>query len=287
MKRILIQFVKPLVEYFPRIAMTYRCIRDNWQLFKFPKNTPMGFKFMGNNFMQKGLFEPEETEIINKLLMKIDVFINVGANIGYYCCIALSKGKYVVAFEPISLNLTYLLKNVEANGWDSRIEIHPIALSCKAGTIKVYGGGTNASLIKGWSGTPEKYVTLVSCSTMDDVLGTRFNNKRCLILVDIEGAERMMLEGASQIVGMIPKPIWMMEIAVLEHQPKNISINPNLLSTFQIFWNSGYEAITADRYYRVISHEEIEEIVRSGTNTLSSYNFLFIEKGKKDMIIDI
>ena len=111
----------------------------------------------------------------------------------------------------------------------------PMALSNQVGIIEIYGGGTGASLLKGWAGTPESYVTLVPCSTMDRVLGNRFQGSKTLMIVDIEGAEKLMLEGAAAFVAMEPKPVWLVEISVGEHQPKGIKINPNLLSTFQLF----------------------------------------------------
>jgi len=106
----IIRLVKPLVEHFPQLAMTYRYVRDNWQIYEEPRVTPLGFKFVGNQLMQNGQFEPIENAIVKKILPFIDIVINVGANIGYYCCLALNNDKYVVAFEPISLNLRYLLK---------------------------------------------------------------------------------------------------------------------------------------------------------------------------------
>jgi FkbM family methyltransferase len=280
MKNPLIRRVKPIVERFPKLAMAYRYIRDSWPIYEEPQETKMGFKFAGNQSMQNGLFEPEETRIVKKILSSVNVVINIGANIGYYCCIALSQKKYVIAFEPINLNLQYLLRNIKANSWESRIEIYPIALSNKVGVIEIYGGGTGASLIKGWAGTNEHHVTLVPSSTLDNILGSRFQDKRCFFIVDIEGAEQLMLEGASSIIDMEPKPIWMVEISSSEHQPKGVSINPNLLSTFHIFWDRGYEAWTADKQCRAIHPDEIEAIVRSGMDTLHTHNFLFIEAGK-------
>ena len=246
----------------------------------------MGFKLVGNKSMQNGQFEPEETQIVKQILPHVDIFINVGANIGYYCCIALSQEKYVIAFEPINLNLRYLLRNIKANNWDSMIEVYPMALSSKVGVVEIYGGGTGASLVKGWAGTPEDYVTLVPSTTLDNVLGARFQGERCFILVDIEGAEQLMLEGASSIINMAPKPIWMMEISISEHQPKGIKINPNLWSTFNIFWEKGYEAWTADKKCRIVHPNEIEQIVRSGIDSLHTHNFLFIEKGKKNEFVN-
>ena len=138
----------------------------------------MGFKMMGNPGMQNGAFEPAETKIVQNILSHVSVVINIGANIGYYCCIALERGKHVVAFEPLPLNLQFLLRNIKANHWESQIEIVPLALSNKVGLLEVYGGGTGASLVKGWAGIPETHMTLVPSSTLDNVLGSRFKGER-------------------------------------------------------------------------------------------------------------
>ncbi len=281
MRKQFIWFVKPIIERFPRLAMTYRYVRDSWSIGQEPQATPLGFKLVGNRAMQNGQFEPEETQIVKKIVPYVNVVINVGANIGYYCCIALSQKKYVVAFEPINLNLRYLLRNIKANNWESKIEVYPVALSDKVGVIDIYGGGTGASLVKGWAGTSEQYSTLVPCSTLNNILGARLQGKRCFVIVDIEGAEKSMLAGASSMLELEPKPIWMMEISISEHQPKGVSINPNLLATFQTFWNRGYEALTADKHCRAIYPDEIEQILKTGLDTLHTHNFLFIEKGKK------
>jgi FkbM family methyltransferase len=281
-----IRFAKPAVERFPSMALLYRLVRDSRYALKEPKQTPMGFKLSGNRSMEEGAFEQDEVAIVKKCLEKIDIFVNVGANIGYYCSIALSYGKSTIAFEPIELNLRYLYKNIKANHWQNDIEIFPIALGNKAGLIEIYGGGTGASLIQGWAGTPGQYVRLVPVSTLDNVLGTRFNGGRCFVLADIEGAERYMLEGAGRFLHLQPKPIWMLEISITEHQPKGTNLNPHLLSTFQVFWESGYEAWTADKHLRLVSLDEVKSICKGGRDTLLTHNFLFIEAGKKGEILD-
>lgn len=286
MKKTIIHLVKPIIERLPRLAMAYRYMRDSSKINKYPKETPMGFKFIGDKSMETGQFEPEETQLVKKILPSVDILINIGANVGYYCCIALSLKKYVVAFEPINLNLRYLLRNIKANNWESKIEVFPIALSNKVGVVDIYGGGTGASLVKGWAGTSEQYVTLVPSTTLDNAIGERFHSKQCFIIVDIEGAEKTMLEGANSIINMLPKPIWMMEISISEHQPNGILINPNLLSTFNFFWNNGYDAWTANEEFRIIHSDEIEKIVMSGVDSLHTHNFLFIEKEKKNIFFN-
>jgi FkbM family methyltransferase len=236
----------------------------------------MGFKLIGNETMESGTFEPEETEIVRKILHEADLFINIGANIGYYCCIAIQDGKNVIAFEPIETNLHYLYKNIRANHWENKIEIYPIAVSDQTGIIEVFGGGTGASLIKGWAGQSEDNVRLVPTTTLDTVLASRLDRKKCFILADIEGGEDRMLRGAEYILGQNPKPIWLVEISISEHQPQGISINPNLLRTFKRFWDNGYEAWTADKRMRPITQMEIEKIVKGGPITIKTHNFLFM-----------
>jgi len=282
----LVGLAKPLVVRFPFWAMAYRYLRDNRRVLDTPRETPMGFRFMGNSLMEQGHFEPEETEIVRRVLERVDVVVNVGANIGYYCCLALQRGKHVVAFEPMGGNLRCLCQNVLANRWDDRIEIFPIALSDRTGMIQMFGGGTGASLVKGWAGTPEQYVETVPTSTLDTVLGPRLAGSKCFVVVDIEGAERLMLAGASSFLVQQPKPVWMVEISVAEHQPQGTAINPDLLSTFQVFWDGGYEAWTADRRLRLVAPAEVERIALTGENSLGTHNFLFIEQGRMAAELD-
>jgi FkbM family methyltransferase len=260
---------------FPRIATLYRSVRDQMDFMEEPKATPWGFKLAGNASMAQGIFEPSETELVRNLLVDVDILVNVGANIGYYCCHALSMGKQVIAFEPIERNLRYLYKNIKFNGW-SGAEIFPIALSNNAGILEIYGGNTGASVVKGWAGIPESYMTLVPCSTMDVVLATRLRGRKALIVVDIEGAEKWMLEGASIMLANNPKPIWLVEIVTKDHQPHGVDINPCFTSTFQLFFQNGYAAFSADKNMRAITMEEVY-MLSKGLLKADTYNYLFRE----------
>lgn len=269
------KMLKLIGKRYPSAAKWYRDFRNSQALKNEPEMIPLGFKFNGNAAMQAGTFEPQETEIITEYLKNAEVFVNIGANIGYYCCIALQQNIPTLAFEPVELNLKYLYKNIRANGWQNKIEIFPLALSDTIGLIEIYGGGTGASLIPGWAGAPDYFRQWVPVSTADTILGSRLEGRRCLVLVDIEGAEFMMLKGAAAVLTMTPKPTWIMEITIKEHLPKGISINPNLLQTFEIFWNHGYRAWTCNREKRGVERDEIQEIVKTGKDTLGTHNFIF------------
>lgn len=271
--RRLILLLKPLVNHFPRAAALYRGVRDQLDSMEEPRSTPWGFKLAGNSAMAQGTFEPVETALVRKLLQEVDILVNVGANVGYYCCHALSMGKSVIAFEPMERNLRYLCKNVKANNWDG-VEIFPVALSNHIGVLEIYGGNTGASVVKGWAGTPESYKTLVPCSTMNVVLNTRLQGKRALVLVDVEGAEKWMLEGASILLDSDTKPIWIVEIASKELQPQGLKMNPNFKSTFQMFFERGYQAFDLEQEMRPMKLEDIDQIYK-GEVEFDSNNFVF------------
>jgi methyltransferase, FkbM family len=272
----LVALVRPFVNRFPRVAAIYRGVRDQMEALKKPVVTPWGFKLAGNPAMAQGAFEPLETDLIRKLLKDVDVLVNVGANVGYYCCHALSMGKSVIAFEPIPRNLRYLYQNIKANEW-SGAEIYPIALSNNVGVLEIYGGDTGASILKGWAGTPETYVTLVPSSTMDVVLGKKLRGKRVLVLVDVEGAEYWMLEGATKMLASDPKPVWLVEITTNEHQPAGVEINPNFKSTFQFFFQNGYQAFNVDQDLHPVTMEKVD-LASKGSFKFKAHNFLFTER---------
>lgn len=276
--------LKPLISMSPILEKLYRDIRGGLQLRKSPKLCSLGFKFSGNPAMERGDFEAIETDIILSLMSDVEYVINVGANVGYYVCHALSQEKFVVAFEPMMANQKGLMANVAANDWENNVEIFPMGLSNKTGIVKIYGGGTGASLIKGWAG--QQYSTCIPVSTMDLLLGDRFSEKRTLIIIDIEGAEFSMLQGAKKMLSANVKPIWFIEISVTEHQPDCVEINPHLFDTFNLFYSAGYSAYTATSLSRKINIDEIRAIEASGKDSLKTHNFIFVhEDAKSDLVL--
>jgi len=200
--------------------------------------------------------------------------VNVGANIGYYCCHALNMNKSVIAVEPGHSNLRYLLKNIKYNGWSNSARIYPVALGAGADILTFWGSGTGASLIKGWAANAASHERLVPVTTLDCIVAEEIQHKSSLILVDIEGAEKMMLEGASRCLSSVIKPIWMVEISSTEHQPQGINFNPNFLDTFEIFLEYGYSIYSVDDLINPISIETLQETATKEVK-FKSNNFVF------------
>lgn len=272
-KLIIKKSLKHIVDRFPRIAQLYRNSRDLLDRNSPAIETPWGFTLAGHPIMATGDFEREETYLVRELLREVDILVNIGANVGYYCCHALSLGKPVIAVEPITRNLHYLLRNISENGWSHQAQIFPLAVGAGVDVVKMWGGGTGASMIEGWANIPNSYFTQVPVLTLDRILGSSLRDQRALILVDIEGAEYDMLQGASQTLQNSPRPIWMMEIGSTMHQPSGITVNPNLLATFEVFHAQGYQAQTADAE-RAVVELATARAVQAGEMEFNTHNFL-------------
>lgn len=266
--------LRAVLERFPVTMQFLRNSRDMLDQHAPAKKTVWGFTLAGHDAMAAGTFEPEETAWVRKLLLEVDIMVNVGANVGYYCCHALSMGKPVIAVEPIARNLHYLLTNIRNNGWSQQAEVFPVALSAAPDILQMWGGGTGASLVKGWASIPESYVTHVPILTLDRVTGDSIKGKRTLILVDVEGAELMMLHGATQTLKNDIKPIWVMEITNTANQPAGTIVNSNFTKIFEMFFEHGYRVVTADSKEQEITQRDIDEVM-AGTKQLEAHNFIF------------
>ena len=268
------KFIKSIVEPYPYVAKLMRDLRDLLDRQQPPEVTPWEFKLCGDSQMASGRFEPIETKLVRDLLKDVEVFVNVGANIGYYCCHALSAGKPCVAVEPISRNVYYLLRNIKINGWEEMAEVFPVAAGSRTSILNIWGGGTGASLIKGWASIPEGYVTQVPVLPLDRIALPSIVGRRALILVDVEGAEYFMLMGAKEILSLMPRPVWMMEITASENQPQGIEINPNFEKTFDVFFTAGYRAFLANGTGIEVTRDDIKAAAQN-KRSLNTYNFIF------------
>jgi FkbM family methyltransferase len=241
--------------------------------------TPYGFKLMGSSSnhhlaMQRGEFETEEVALFNKLFNQAEVFIDVGANIGFYACMARQLKLHTIAVEPLEKNVNYLKKNIIANGWTD-LEIFPLGLSKSAGIAKLYGASmTGASLISQWAQAFNVFQRLIPLSTLDIIVDSRFLDKKIFIKIDVEGAEYQVLEGAKGLLQRKPKPIWVVEITFNEYHPSGL--NPHFLDIFDLFWQNGYEARTADINNKLIRPLDVEGWVRSGKCDSGTINYKFI-----------
>jgi FkbM family methyltransferase len=222
--------------------------------------------------MVSGGFEPAETAVFLSRLEKASVCVDIGANIGLYTCLAASRGKHVLAFEPMMRNLEFLYRNIEANSFRD-VEVFPLGLSRRVGIERIYGSGTGASLVAGWAGASRSSFKLVPVNTLDSILGCRFDGVPLLVKMDVEGFELEVLRGADHILSLKPRPTWLVEITLDENHPTGL--NEKFRETFELFACYGYEARVADASQRTVELADVSRWIEKGHIDFGSHNFLF------------
>ena len=178
------------------------------------------------NDMIDGRFDAELYDAFAALILPTPVIWDVGGHIGYHA-LGFAAGRpssSVVSFEPNPANLARLRTNLDRNrDLAARIEVLPLALADLSGELTlvssddVDGGGSSCSFLSG-SNTPFSDITYetfarttVPVRTIDELTYEGTRPTPSLIKVDVEGAELMVLRGASRTIAEIA-PAWLIEV---------------------------------------------------------------------------
>jgi FkbM family methyltransferase len=222
--------------------------------------------------MQDGSFEADEVGLVERLLNDADVVVDIGANVGFYTCMARQAGKHVVAIEPVRSNLDLLYRNLASNGWPD-VEVWPLGLSNTPGIGTIYGARTGASLLPGWAHNSELFRTSISLTTLDELLRNRFVGQYLLVKIDVEGAEYDVLRGSFETLDRKVKPTWLVEITLDLNRE---SLNPHFAETFNMFMSRGYRAYATTPVQREIGSPDIADWISRGRVDSGCYNWLFL-----------
>lgn len=267
-------YVGRKLKSFPRLHAAVKAAYTQKLLSGQIVKTPFGFSMLGPATMQQGDYEKEETKRFLQLIRNYDVFVNVGANLGYYVGLARAQGVKVIAAEPEERNLKILIKNCEINQWTD-IELYPVAVGSAIGLASLWGGGTAASLLKGWAGA-KNISQLIPVHTLDSLFSQRLVGQKALILMDIEGFELHALKGAKHLLEMSPSPTWAVEVCINEHQPKGRKLNSDLQNTFHLFKKNGYKSELFTEPNKKFSMSDVARWAR-GQSLPNSRTFLFFK----------
>jgi FkbM family methyltransferase len=144
---------------------------------------------------QQKVWEPDTTKLVEKLLKKDDVVLDIGANIGYYTLIFARLAKEVFAVEPDPYTFKLLKKNVASNNYKN-VELFQAAVTNYTGNCKLYLSNKNRSNNRIYDANENSRVLTVPTIKLDDY----FKGKIDFIKIDVEGAEGMVMSGALNIL---------------------------------------------------------------------------------------
>ena len=137
-------------------------------------------------------------------LAKGDVFVDIGANIGWFTLLAAQKFRelgagHVVSFEPRSDLFKNMERSVRENALDQYVSLYQMALADRAGSIELAWNESNpaASYLATKGLHPGGRHETVPSIRMDDV---DFPGPVRLIKSDAEGAEALLFAGGRRLL---------------------------------------------------------------------------------------
>jgi FkbM family methyltransferase len=193
----------------------------------------------------QGFSEPETADFVRQFLKPGMTFVDVGAHIGEYTLIAakaVGANGSIHAFEPQSSLFPILKKNVEINKFD-RVTLNQVAVSDRTGQIEfqVFNESSVSSIRKQVATDKKNNIIKVPTTSLDEYLSSH-NCRADLIKIDVEGAEKLVFQGASQLLNL-PKsqaPTW-----IFEYSPNSYhSFGYQAEELLALLEKSGYKVFT-------------------------------------------
>lgn len=164
-------------------------------------------QFVSRRLREEGVWEPYETALLLELLRPGDVFVDVGANIGYFSVLAASvvgEQGAVFAFEPDPANYYLLEANAALNNLQHRITSVKAALSDEAGQGQLFLSADNLGdhqVYAGEESRPSVPITLYQ--------GSQFLQRRLqrldVLKVDTQGSEFQVIAGLLPLLLKLPR----------------------------------------------------------------------------------
>jgi FkbM family methyltransferase len=174
--------------------------------------------FLQRTLFAAGDFDPHIRRTIENRLKPGDLFIDVGANVGFYALCASKivgvSGK-VLAFEPAPETRKALLGNILLNGARNTTAVH-FALSDHAGETSLFldtAHNSGATSLRPSSNASQEIT--VELETYDNYASRHNIPTPALIKIDVEGAECLVLRGMANLLAQPDRPAVIIEVSEL------------------------------------------------------------------------
>jgi FkbM family methyltransferase len=253
----LVPLARAYVRYFP-LAIGKRLLwrtvigpRLFWVPRDFVATTRTGTRLAGNtrdkvqaHIYYFGVWEPNLTRFLGERLAPGDVFVDVGANIGYCSLLAaplVGESGKVVAIEASPTLFSALRDNLERNGARNVRAVNKAAAD-KAGKLKLYLGppdnlGMTSVLEDSVAGS--SFECEVDALPLAEILSTDEIATTRIIKVDVEGAEAVVARGMAPLLSKCREDL---EV-VIEVSPERLaSQSQSVDEIVGLFADAGFHA---------------------------------------------
>lgn len=178
-----------------------------------------------------GVYETDEVHFFKKHIPGCRVFVDVGANIGFYSTLALhllDSSATIIALEPHLPSFELLVQNIQRNrllrpSAAPAVILLPEAATSQPGNYTLYlnpeNGGDNRLYRGTFDGKPVNWRGVsVSGTRLDDVFDSHGLSKVDFVKLDVQGYEHQVVLGFQKVLAASPHVTLMTEF-----WPKGIS----------------------------------------------------------------
>jgi FkbM family methyltransferase len=155
--------------------------------------------------MFEGTYEKETMSLLPILRLQEGLIVNIGANIGFYA-VQLARifpKNPILAVEPNPEAYALLKRNIAQNNLVERIRTLNACISAKKGKVSFFSipGKPEYSSINGiiplYSSNNKMEIIEIETFRLSDIIE---REKVALIVMDVEGAEQLVLDGGKDII---------------------------------------------------------------------------------------
>lgn len=168
------------------------------------------------NLITAGIHDPFVKEIIEHRLSLGGIFIDIGANIGYFSIVALKNpNTFTIAFEPSPRELIRLYQNIIENNCQNRVIVFPIILSDENRNAQFFispmeNPGKNSILNRAGSSLLKE---MIPARRFDHLIHDNLLTNVRVVKIDVEGAEIKVLEGIGKAISKMDDVVFIVEIS--------------------------------------------------------------------------
>ena len=196
-----------------------------------------------------GVWEPDVSRVIEQNLKSGDVFVDIGANIGYDTLLAsarVGRAGQVVAIEASPRTFALLQKNLALNPASINVRAINAAVSDKPGTLELYEiSSANIGAATTLASRGGTLIASVEARPLDQILTADEIQRLRLIKMDVEGAEPPILR---YILGQLHLYPQTMDIVVEASPQDDLAAWRNVFDDLRA---AGFSAWAIDNSYEL------------------------------------
>jgi FkbM family methyltransferase len=201
-----------------------------------------------------GIYEPDVVRSLESHIKPGAFVIDLGAHVGFYTLLTAGlvgpRGR-VYAFEPQVEVRRVLARNVALNGYESRCRVLPYAVAdtTSSRTLFVRSQQSDQSSLFAGANVSEK--AIVETVSLDEFFAAEGWPSVDFVKIDVEGAERLVLEGMRELSARNPQLKLVMEYGTDLARRARYSGQELANVLLELGFRTGYPLETSRRSFRL------------------------------------